>query len=309
LIPGIVLTAGAGRRLDPLTRLVAKPAMPFGRVPLVALVLAWLARHGITDLVLNLHHLPATVTRAVGDGSPLGVRVRYSWEDPILGSAGGPRHALSLLSSDSFVIVNGDTLCDFDLTAMAEAHLRGGADVTMALVPHRFPGKYKGVRLSADDAVTEFVASDQAAGSWHFVGVQIARASVFSSLPDGVPAETVAELYRGMVATHPGRIRGWRTSAACWDIGTPRDYLDAFLASGADGISHSGPGLPAGVHRSLVWPGVHVPADATLTDCIVAGPVTLPAGFSAASSIVLPGSILRPGDAATRTDDVGIFPL
>ena len=76
---------------------------------------------------VNLHHLPATLTAVVGDGSDLGARVRYSWEQPrVLGSAGGPRQALRIIGADTFLIVNGDTLTDFDLAALADAHRRVG---------------------------------------------------------------------------------------------------------------------------------------------------------------------------------------
>ncbi len=91
------LTAGLGTRLEPLTYVRAKAAVPVNGEPLVRRVIAWLAAQRIRDIVLNLHHLPATITADVGDGSDLGVRVRYSWENPVLGSGGGPRHALPLL--------------------------------------------------------------------------------------------------------------------------------------------------------------------------------------------------------------------
>src|SRR5688500_5937251 len=107
----LVLTAGLGTRLQPLTLVRAKPAIPVAGEPLVRRLVRWLAAHGVTDVVLNLHHLPATLTAVVGDGSDLGSLVRYSWEQPqVLGSAGGPRQALPILGADAFLIANGDTL-------------------------------------------------------------------------------------------------------------------------------------------------------------------------------------------------------
>ena len=93
----LVLTAGLGTRLQPLTLARAKAAAPVDGEPLARRTIAWLVSHGLRDLVLNLHHKPETITAAVGDGSDLGARVRYSWESPVLGSAGGPRHALPLI--------------------------------------------------------------------------------------------------------------------------------------------------------------------------------------------------------------------
>jgi NDP-sugar pyrophosphorylase family protein len=93
----LVLTAGLGTRLRPLTYVRAKAAVPINGETLARRAVKWLATNGLTDVVLNLHHHPDSITASVGDGSDLGARVRYSWEQPLLGSAGGPRHALPLL--------------------------------------------------------------------------------------------------------------------------------------------------------------------------------------------------------------------
>ncbi len=154
----LVLAAGLGTRLRPLTFVRAKPAVPVAGEPIVRRIIAWLARQHVTDLVLNLHHLPETITALVGDGSDLGVRVRYSWEQPeVLGSAGGPRHALPIIGSDTFFIVNGDTMTDLALEPLADAHQKSGALVTMALVPNREPDRYGGVTLTADGSFSGFV--------------------------------------------------------------------------------------------------------------------------------------------------------
>lgn len=168
----LVLTAGLGTRLQPLTLARAKAAAPVDGEPLARRTIAWLVSHGLRDLVLNLHHKPETITAAVGDGSDLGARVRYSWESPVLGSAGGPRHALPLILDPSsprggsggatgraertFVVVNGDTLTNVDLAAMLAQHRRSRARVTMALIPNPRPDKYGGVLLDAGHAVTGF---------------------------------------------------------------------------------------------------------------------------------------------------------
>ena len=122
MLPALVLTAGLGTRLQPLSFVRAKGALPLGREPLARRILRWLGAAGVRDAVLNLHHLPHTLTEAIGDGSDIGLRVRYSWEMPVLGSAGGPRRALPLLADGSFLIVNGDTLTDIDLKTLVADH-------------------------------------------------------------------------------------------------------------------------------------------------------------------------------------------
>ena len=290
-LPALVLTAGRGTRLDPLTRLVAKAAVPLGDRTLIERVLSWLHHQGVVDLVLNLHHLPATITAVVGDGTHLGVSVRYSWEQPLLGSAGGPRRAVPLLASDEFLIVNGDTLCDFDLAPMMAAHRQSGADVTMAVVPNPNPNHYNGLVVGDGGTVTGFAPRGQAAGTWHFIGVQIVRSTAFDGLPDGVPSETVAGFYRDVIREAPGRIRAWSATTVFLDVGTPRDYLQA-----------SG-------RRVVVWPEARVAHGADLDDCIVAGPVNVPAGFHARSSVLVPGHLLHTQDRATLRDGIAVFDL
>ena len=136
----LVLTAGLGTRLRPLTDVRAKPAIPVAGEPMIRRILAWLAANGVADLVLNLHHRPDTVTAVVGDGSDLSVRVRYSWEQPVvLGSGGGPRQALPIVGAETFLLVNGDTLTNLDLRSVAGAHAASGGLVTLALVSNREP--------------------------------------------------------------------------------------------------------------------------------------------------------------------------
>ena len=277
MISALVLCAGLGTRLAPLTGLRAKPAVPLAGLTLIERLLGWLDAQRVADVVLNLHHKPETITAVVGDGAHLGMRVRYSWEQPVLGSAGGPRRALPLIASDPFLIVNGDTLSDVALAPMLAAFEASGADVLMAVVPNPAPAHYSGIVLDDERRVTAFVPRGvAAAGTWHFIGVQIVRKSVFAALDDGVPAESVSGLYRAMVATGAGRVRGWPVRTAFLDVGTPRDYLDAALAlAGGDDAALIEAGAEvhptARLTQTIVWRGAVVGAGADLTRCIVAG--------------------------------------
>lgn len=308
----LLLTAGLGTRLDPITRLVAKPAVPLGTATLVEHVIAWLRSQGITDIVMNLHHRPATLTSIVGDGQHLGVRVRYSWEQPLLGSAGGPRRALPLIDSDPFLIINGDTLCEMSLQPLIDAHAASGADVTMAVVANPAPDHYNGIAVDADGRVRAFIQRGRlAAGTWHYIGVQVAHARVFAGLADGVASETVSGIYPEMATAHPGSVRTFQTDATFVDVGTPRDYLSAALSLGA-----ARPGRNTGTHasapgvtHSVVWPEARIEAGALLDQCIVAGPVHVPAGFRAHTAIILPASVARAGDRAELRGDLAVYPL
>ena len=171
----LVLTAGLGTRLRPLTADRAKPALPVAGPTLVERILDGLSRQGIDRVLLNLHYRPETITAIVGDGSALGLQARYSWEVPLLGSGGGPRRAFSLVPDDRLWLINGDTLTDVDLAVMAAEHAASDALVTMAVIPNPAPDRYGGVVVSPQGEVTAFVPRGSSGPTWHFVGVQIAE--------------------------------------------------------------------------------------------------------------------------------------
>jgi mannose-1-phosphate guanylyltransferase len=282
--PALVLTAGLGTRLRPLTDRRAKPALPVGDEALVVRVLRQLAAQGITDAVLNLHHLPATVTRVVGDGGGTGVRVRYSWEVPgPLGSAGGIRHALPLIDADTLLVVNGDSMCDLPLSTLVEDHHRTGALVTLGLMPHPVLRKYGGVLLAADGAVTGFPGRSSEQHTWHYPGIQVVNRQAFASLPDNEPAESVREVYPSLMSSRPGCIRGRVFEASWLDVGTVDDYLttcSALAGDAAGNVVHRDASVApdAALVRSVVWAGGRVEAGCRLTSCVVTDGAVVPAG-------------------------------
>ena len=279
----LVLTAGLGTRLRPLTDVRAKPAMPVAGEPMIRRIAAWLVSKGVDDLVLNLHHRPETLTACLGDGRDLGARVRYSWELPrILGSAGGPRLARPIVGAGTFFIVNGDTLTDVDLAQLADSHAASGALVTLALVPNREFLHYGGVRLDAAGRVTGFVGRGPvAAGSYHYVGVQLVEGRVFDGVPPGEAARSIGGVYDPFIASQPGSIRGVVSNAMFYDVGTPADYWrtsQAFAA--AEGTRFT---------NAILWDDVTVGAGAQLDECIVTDGVTVAAGSRHRREILVRG--------------------
>jgi NDP-sugar pyrophosphorylase family protein len=129
----LVLAAGMGERLRPLTEVTPKPMLELGGHPLIHYPLAMLRRAGITDIAINLHHLGAAIQRGLGDGSALGLRITYAPEPVLLGT-GGPLGGLrDFLGGDTFVIANSDTILDLDLSAMLKFHRDRAALATIAL--------------------------------------------------------------------------------------------------------------------------------------------------------------------------------
>jgi len=312
----LLLTAGVGSRLHPLTLVRAKPAVPLAGVPLITRILRACAAAGLSRVVLNLHHRPETIARVAGDGSDLGLTLRYSWEQPVLGSAGGPRHALPLLDGDPYLLLNGDTLATVDLRALWDHHQAPDALVTMALIPNPEPQRFGGVLVDADGCITGFCKRGDPRPNYHFFSAQVVARSVFADLPDGVPEESVIRVYPRMLAAGSRRLRAFICDAPFVEVGTPADYrLVHERLAGEDGVSPWTPGARAAIDatarldRTILWDDVSIGAGVVLERCVVADRVRVPDGLQAAGACLVPWPddyALRPGER--READVLIVP-
>jgi NDP-sugar pyrophosphorylase family protein len=257
----------------------------------------------VREFVVNLHHLPETITAHVGDGGDLGIRVRYSFESPVLGSAGGPRKALSLLPDEPFYIINGDTLTNVDLDALSANHRSTGALVTIAVIPNHHPDRYGGLIVDSSGRFHSAVPRGSHVRSYHVVGVQIAQPAAFARLAVNTPAESIGALYKELVKEDLGHVRAFLCHADFLDVGTPSDYLEACLAvDAAEGggrlIGQRSTVEPsARVTETVIWDDVSVGAGAMLQRCIVADGVAVPAGARFSNC-----AIIQRGGALTVTD-------
>ncbi len=152
----MILAAGYGTRLGALTQRLPKPMLPLGDEPLIVYTIRYLASHGFDDLVINLHFQGRLVADFLGDGSSLGVRIAYSWEKELLGTAGGVRNVLdSFRGSREFLVIYGDLLIDQDLGAMVDFHRKRGAAATLFL--HRRQGSNSLVEMDDAGRIVAFI--------------------------------------------------------------------------------------------------------------------------------------------------------
>jgi mannose-1-phosphate guanylyltransferase / phosphomannomutase len=317
-VRALILSAGLGMRLRPLTHVRAKAAVPVNGRAIVQRVAEWLVGEGISDLVVNLHHRPASITAVLGDGGALGARVRYSWENPVLGSAGGPRHALPLVidqkpeEAGSFLLINGDTLTDMRLDAIVETHRASGALVTLALTRNPRPDIYGGVVVERGYVSGfsrpnrtphgEAFGTGAVRETFHFIGVQVAEPRAFIDLEDGVPAESVMQLYPRLMEQNPRSIAAHVVDARFQDIGTPTDYLETSreLAATEGNRLIDGERVSidssAELHDTAVWNDVTIQAGARLDECIVCDGVEIPAGSRYRRCAIVRGEGIVPGE-------------
>src|SRR5215208_328400 len=180
----VILVGGEGTRLRPLTSTVPKPVVPLVDRPFIVYMLEWLRRHGVDDVIMSCGFLATSVRNVLGDGSQLGLRLRFVEEPEPRGTAGALKYAESLLD-DCFLMLNGDVLTDIDLTAQIAQHKRTGARATLALVPVDDPSAYGLVRTASDGSVEAFVekpSPDQVDTNRISAGAYVLERSVLDGL-------------------------------------------------------------------------------------------------------------------------------
>ncbi len=151
-----ILAAGFGTRLWPLTEDRTKPAIPFLNRPLIAYCVEYLARHGIRDIIINLHHQPDSIRRALGDGSQLGVKLTYSHEEIILGTSGAIDRIRDQLADEDFIVINGKIITDIDLVAAIRDHRERDAVATLVLKENRTREHFSIVEIDQRRWITRF---------------------------------------------------------------------------------------------------------------------------------------------------------
>jgi NDP-sugar pyrophosphorylase family protein len=296
----MILAAGLGTRMRPLSALRAKPALPVLNRPLIQHTLLALRRAGVREVAINTHHLPATVRRAVGDGRALGLRVRYSHERRILGSIGGVRRLLRFFGDEPFLLLNGDMVFDFDLQRLVRRHRDSGALATVSL--QRFPrrGSYGAVVTGARGRILSFGGWPRPARgrAWHFTGVQVLEPRILERLRPGY-AETARDLYGPLIA-EGGFLLGVPLDGPWYDLGNPTLYLESqmqLLRRGRAGAARRGLLDPrarvagdARVLRSVVAEGCVIGARALVADSVLWRRARVAAGARVEGSIVTDGS-------------------
>jgi NDP-sugar pyrophosphorylase family protein len=308
----MVLAAGLGLRMRPLTLLRAKPVLPVLNRPLLHWTLEHLARHGVDDVIVNLHHLPDTVTEALGDGSTFGLRIRYAPEPRILGTGGGPRAVRDVLGHEPVLLVNGDMLFDFDLRGLVARHRASGARATLALLPNPDPRVYGPVVTDRAGRVLSLAGRPRRSRGTRslFTGVHVLDPALLDRLPEG-PSGSVRDLYVPMVAEGE-RVDGVRVHGAWYDFGRPTLYRDTQLrllpGRGRERVLvHPRAEVSAGarVRRAVVGPGARVGGSAVVERSILWDGATVEEGARVHGAIVVRGAVVRRDE---RARDVAVVP-
>jgi NDP-sugar pyrophosphorylase family protein len=283
----MVLAAGLGERMRPLTESRAKPSLPLVNRPIIIQTLAYLKSHGVDEAVINLHYQPESIRGLVGDGSRIGLRVHFSEEQVILGTAGGLKKAEAhFRDAGTFILINSDFATDCDLSAAVQAHRQSKAVATLILAPRRGGTEYSPVVMDGEGRIVSIAGSGREGEgeAFTFTGIHILEPSILSAIPSGVRFEINREVYP--VLMHDGAlIRGYVHPGFWREMGSPRLYLEGALEVLSQGWDNSLASMRVG--EGIYLDGVVLPANS-----VAGAPLFVGRGSSIGSHCSLQGGVI-----------------
>jgi mannose-1-phosphate guanylyltransferase len=317
-VVGMVLCAGLGTRLRPLTNRVPKTAIPLCGVPLVTFSLALLAGAGVRRAVVNVSHLPDAMAAAAREAArALGLSLAVSHEPVIAGTGGALREARAhLAGADAICLVNGDVLFDVDLPAALAAHRASGALATMVLLPMPAGARYASVETDKEGAVRRIAGAFGPGGEglspWHFSGVHVLSPAILGRVPaEPFECDVNRHVYPPLMAS--GAVRGLVVSGYWNDLGTPARYLEASadVLAGRVPLARFAAVDPFAGTRELA-PGVRAAAAARIdpgarleAPAFIGRRCVVPAGARVRDAILWDDTVLAPGESVEHAIAAG----
>ncbi len=233
----MVLAAGLGTRLRPLTDRIPKPLVEIGGRPMIEYTLGMLRAAGVEDVVVNLHHKGDQIRAALGGGERFGLRIHYSPEDPILDTGGGVAHARALLGDEPFVLANSDAWIDLDLAPVWRLHEERAALATLVVRADPEAARYGALELDATGRIRRFLGRpstvDEPLVERMFCGVHVISPAIFAHMPAAGDFSITRDVYRPLVEAGAW-LQGFDHAGYWRDLGTLESLEEARddLASG-----------------------------------------------------------------------------
>jgi mannose-1-phosphate guanylyltransferase len=311
----MIMAAGIGTRLRPLTDLMPKPMAPIVNRPALYHILKLLRDYRFREVVINLHHLPNQITSYFGDGSSMDMQIEYSYERELLGTAGGVKNNASFLGGDTFLVMSGDALTDINLSGLVAAHRRYGSIATMAVKEVADPSQYGVVVTDDEDRVVGFQEKphrDEARSRLCNCGIYVFEPEILYEIPpatfDDFGRRVFPDLLRNGVPFHA------RTIDEYWsDVGNLGEYMRGNVDALARRVDVE---IPGDEVRPGLWVDVETdPATSANIEgpvvigkgckigehavvegpCVLGEGCTIGAGAHVARSLVLAGATIAPG--------------
>ncbi|MCE5315547.1 MAG: NDP-sugar synthase [Armatimonadota bacterium] len=256
----MILAAGVGSRLDPLTRNVPKPMVPIVNKPVMEHIVELLARNGFKEIMVNLHYLGDQIKDYFGTGKNWGVKIHYSPEDQLWGDAGSVKRCESFFDEETFVVVGGDDLADIDIKRLVRFHEEKNALATIALSLVDDPSEYGIALLNDRGRITRFLEKPK--GEVIFsnsanTGVYIFNKHVLELIPKGTPYGFGNNLFP-VLLQQKTRVYGYLTRSYWKDVGSLKQYQEAHRDALSGRVEVK---LPYTEVKKYVWIGENVQID------------------------------------------------
>lgn len=270
----MIMAAGLGSRLMPLTEHIPKPMVPILNKPVMQYSIELLKEHGVEDIIANTHYLPETISNYFEDGSRLGVNLKYSYEKELLGTAGGVKNNRWFLD-ETFIIISGDALTNINLTEMIKSHKENKALVTLALKSVEDVSKF-GVVVTDDSgkikAFQEKPEAHEALSNQVNTGIYIFEPEVFEHIPDGF-YDFGQDLFPKLVEMNE-RIYGFETQDYWSDVGSLDIYKDSNWDFLKNSTTLTGPGtiIQKGVQKTgkvVIGSSCYIGENVQLKNCVI----------------------------------------
>ena len=287
-VKAMIMAAGLGTRLYPLTRTTPKPMVPVLNRPVMEHMLGLLTRHGVTEVAANLHYYPEQITGHFGDGSGFGVRLHFNEEQELLGTAGGVGAFRDLFADGTFLVMSGDGLTGADLTAFVAAHRRNGGIASLAVKRVADTTQYGVVVADGDGRITGFQekpSADEARSDVANTGIYAFEPAIFDYVPAGRFVDWAKDVFPALLAD--GRpFHRWVLDAYWNDVGDIEQYRNGNFDALAGRVDVRLPGreLPGGIR---VGEGVRIDPSAQVT-----GPALIGAGCVVEAGARLAGPLV-----------------
>jgi mannose-1-phosphate guanylyltransferase len=295
----MLLAAGLGTRLRPLTYEVPKPMVPVLGTPVMEHIVQLLARHGFDDVICNLHYFPEQIERRFGDGSRWGVRLSYSHEQELLGTAGGVRNVREHFGDETFLIISGDALTDIDLTALWEAHRAKGGIATLSLKRVDDPSQIGVVIVGEDGRIQGFQEKPdpaEALSNLGNCGIYVMEPEIFDYFPDRPFVDWALDVFPTLLAQDVA-FYGHEIAEYWNDIGNIKEFRQGnFDALAGEVRVQFDPSLVNPDGLEIEEPPVYVGAGCEIAPRVrLAGPAVLGAGCRVGEGAAIRDSVLWPG--------------
>jgi len=228
---GMILAAGEGTRLKPLTYTAPKPLVPIVNKPVMEHILNWLSRHGIDTIMINTHYMAEEIERYFGEGSKWNVRIQYSREDKLWGTAGGVRRVKDFFD-DTFLVIGGDDLSDVDLNKLVHTHKRTKALATIGLTEVADTRQYGVVVTDASGKIKRFQEKPEpheALSRNANTGIYIFEPEIFDYIPENEVSDFGRQIFPMLLEKQAG-FYGATVEGYWCDIGSVNEYKESHWA-------------------------------------------------------------------------------